>query len=289
MMVAWLMRSRLSTATRKFLGACRSSAARGCRFRHCSTIWQRERLSTSSSISSRQSRSNRPSPRSIWLGVPFWPVRVLLDENLPRALAAELTGHEVSTVQAAGWSGTTNGELLRRAQGSFDVLLSMDRGLQHQQDLNPLRLRIVVIRAPSNRRVHLKPLVGSILAARGENQSAFDERRILAACVAFFKYRRYSQSSCLVHKAPRSSRCDAGLSPRAARHSGLVAAWTVARGRWLTRRCRTLPMRAACSNTRFFRRMSRQTLFMNDLRFWTLYGCTRWPARSEIPTAAVSP
>ena len=71
--------------------------------------------------------------------------------HLPRALAAELTGHEVSTVQAAGWSGTTNGELLRRAQGSFDILLSMDRGLQHQQDLGALRLRIVVIRAPSNR------------------------------------------------------------------------------------------------------------------------------------------
>ena len=92
-------------------------------------------------------------------------MRVLLDENLPRALAAELTGHDVSTVQTAGWSGTTNGELLQRAQGSFDALLSMDRGLQHQQDLSGLRLRIVVIRAPSNRMVHLKPLVTSILNA----------------------------------------------------------------------------------------------------------------------------
>jgi len=90
-------------------------------------------------------------------------VRVLLDENLPRALAAEMAGHEVSTVQAAGWSGTTNGELLRRANRSFDVLLSMDRGLQHQQDLRTLNLRIVIIRAPSNRMVHLGPLVGSIL------------------------------------------------------------------------------------------------------------------------------
>ena len=94
-------------------------------------------------------------------------MRVLLDENLPRALAAELAGHEVSTVQAAGWSGTTNGELLRRAQGSFDVLLSMDRGLQHQQNRSALRLRIVVIRAPSNRMVHLRPLVGSILNTLG--------------------------------------------------------------------------------------------------------------------------
>ena len=90
-------------------------------------------------------------------------MRGLLDENLPRALAAELAGHEVSTVQAAGWSGTTNGELLRRAKGSFDALLSMDRGLQHQQDLRALRLRIVIIRAPSNRMVHLRPLVASIL------------------------------------------------------------------------------------------------------------------------------
>ena len=144
-------------------GACRFSAARGCRFRRCSTTWKGERRSTRSSISSRRSQSNRRSPRSIWLGIPFWPVRVLLEENLPRPLAAELTGHEVSTVQAAGWSGTTNGELLRRAQGSFDVLLSMDRGLHHQLDLSALRLRIVVIRAPSNHRGHLKPRVGSML------------------------------------------------------------------------------------------------------------------------------
>ena len=101
--------------------------------------------------------------RWIWLATPFWPVRVLLDENLPRALAAELTGHEVSTVQAAGWSGTTNGELLRRAQGCFDVLLSMDRGLPHQQNLSALGLRVVVIRATSNRMVHLRPLVSGIL------------------------------------------------------------------------------------------------------------------------------
>ena len=134
MLIAWLMRSRSSTATLKSRVVCRFSAARGCRFRRCSTTWKGERHSTSSSISFRRSQSNRHSPLSIWLGISFWPVRVLLDENLPRSLVTELTGHEVSTVQAAGWSGTTNGELLRLAQGSFDVLLSMDRGLQHQQD-----------------------------------------------------------------------------------------------------------------------------------------------------------
>ena len=167
MMAAWSMRFRSSTATRKSPGACRSSAARGCRFRRCSTTWKGERRWTTSSISSRRSRGSRHSPHSIWLGVPFWPVRVLLDENLPRALAAELTGHEVRTVQAVGWSGTTNGELLRLAEGRFDALLSMDRGLRHQQNVSGLRLRVVVVRAPSNRMVHLKPLVASIVDALG--------------------------------------------------------------------------------------------------------------------------
>ena len=90
-------------------------------------------------------------------------MRVLLDENLPRALAAELTGHYVSSVQAEGWSGTKNGALLRQAGEHFDALLSMDRGFSHQQNLRGLGLRILIIRAPSNRMIHLRPLVDGIL------------------------------------------------------------------------------------------------------------------------------
>ena len=89
-------------------------------------------------------------------------MRVLLDENLPQALAAELTGHEVSSVQAEGWAGTKNGTLLRQAGEHFDALLSMDRGLALQQNLSGLHLRIVIIQAPSNRMVDLRPLVNSI-------------------------------------------------------------------------------------------------------------------------------
>lgn len=92
-------------------------------------------------------------------------MRVLLDENLPRALSAELAGHRVSTVQSMGWSGMKNGELLRRASERFDVLLTMDRGLRHQQDLGVLGLRVLVVRARSSRVVHLRPLVGDMLRA----------------------------------------------------------------------------------------------------------------------------
>ena len=90
-------------------------------------------------------------------------MRLLLDENLPRDLAAELTGHQVTTVQAIGWSGTTNGELLRRAGERFDALLTMDRGLQYQYNLGNVGVAIVIIRARSNRMTDLEPLVDDIL------------------------------------------------------------------------------------------------------------------------------
>jgi predicted nuclease of predicted toxin-antitoxin system len=54
-------------------------------------------------------------------------MRILLDESLPRRLALEISGHEVQTVQKQGWAGLKNGELLRRASGSFDVLVTGDR------------------------------------------------------------------------------------------------------------------------------------------------------------------
>ena len=60
-------------------------------------------------------------------------MRVLLDENLPVDLAAELVGHEPATVAGLGWRGVKNSELLSRAQNRFEVLLTMDRNLEFQQ------------------------------------------------------------------------------------------------------------------------------------------------------------
>ena len=40
-------------------------------------------------------------------------MKVLLDECLPRKLMHHISGHEVTTVVLAGWSGKKNGELLR--------------------------------------------------------------------------------------------------------------------------------------------------------------------------------
>ena len=51
-------------------------------------------------------------------------MRVLLDESLPRPLAKLLVRHEVRTVVEVAWASVENGELLRRASGAFDVLIT---------------------------------------------------------------------------------------------------------------------------------------------------------------------
>lgn len=86
--------------------------------------------------------------------------RVLLDENLPRQLARELAGHEVRTVRAEGWSGVLNGELLRRAGvAGFEVIVTADRNLEHQQVLAGRSLGTVVLITPRLKLEHLLPLV----------------------------------------------------------------------------------------------------------------------------------
>ena len=93
-------------------------------------------------------------------------MRVLLDEQLPRQLAREIGGHDVSTVQQRGWAGLKNGELLRvAAEASFEVLITADRNLQFQQNLSQSQLGIILLVAPSNALEDLLPLVPSLLAA----------------------------------------------------------------------------------------------------------------------------
>ena len=92
-------------------------------------------------------------------------MRILLDENLPVELAVELTGHEVTTVTGLGWQGIKNSELMRRAQGRFEVLVTMDRNLERQQNIPGFEAAILVLVAHSNRMVHLRRLVPAILAA----------------------------------------------------------------------------------------------------------------------------
>jgi hypothetical protein len=92
-------------------------------------------------------------------------MRVLLDECVPRALREELPGHEVTTVAEAGWAGIKNGTLLQLAAKRFDVLLTVDRSLEYQQNFSGLTIAVVVVDVPSNDVVVIRPLMPKVLEA----------------------------------------------------------------------------------------------------------------------------
>ena len=86
-------------------------------------------------------------------------MRILLDESLPVELKFELSGHHVATVQEMGWSGLKNGELLTCASNRFEVLITADRNIRYQQNLNKLQVAVVVLVAKSNRIEQLRTLL----------------------------------------------------------------------------------------------------------------------------------
>jgi predicted nuclease of predicted toxin-antitoxin system len=92
-------------------------------------------------------------------------MRLLLDECLPKDLARELTGHTVKTVPQAGWASISNGKLLGlvAASGAFDAFITVDKNLPHQNKIQDLPFAIIVVRARSNRLIHLTPFVSEIL------------------------------------------------------------------------------------------------------------------------------
>src|SRR5437660_10672678 len=95
-------------------------------------------------------------------------MRILLDECVPRRLRTHLPGHDVHTVPEMGWSGKKNGELLRLMSGQgFEVFLTVDQSLRHQQNLQGVGVAVRVLVAPSNRLTDLVPLAPSGLAPLG--------------------------------------------------------------------------------------------------------------------------
>ncbi len=90
-------------------------------------------------------------------------MRVLLDENMDRKLRRWFDmDHAVTAVSERGWSSKRNGELLRVAQEEFDVLVTMDRNLEHQQNLSAFNIGIVLILARSNQRGEVVPIMSEV-------------------------------------------------------------------------------------------------------------------------------
>lgn len=90
-------------------------------------------------------------------------MKLLLDECVTRLIKRELAGHEVQTVDEAGMKGLKNGELLRAASGLFDVLVTVDQNLAHQQNIESFEIAVLIMVAKKNTYAALRPLLPGVL------------------------------------------------------------------------------------------------------------------------------
>jgi predicted nuclease of predicted toxin-antitoxin system len=91
-------------------------------------------------------------------------MRLLLDENLDWRLGRDLPGHQTESVPLLGWAGIQNGELLAKAaKAAFDVLVTMDSNMVHQQNIGKYNIAVVALRARSNRLADTRPLMPALL------------------------------------------------------------------------------------------------------------------------------
>jgi hypothetical protein len=73
-------------------------------------------------------------------------VLILLDNNTPRGVARALTGHTVTEARERGWATLKNGELLTVAEeAGFDVLVTSDKSIRYQQNLEGRKIALVVL------------------------------------------------------------------------------------------------------------------------------------------------
>jgi predicted nuclease of predicted toxin-antitoxin system len=89
-------------------------------------------------------------------------MRLLLDECVDWRLLRDLTDHDAKTVKQLGWEHVKNGALLRLAASEFDVFLTVDNNLRHQQNAAELDLVVIVLRGRTTRLSDLRELLPAL-------------------------------------------------------------------------------------------------------------------------------
>jgi len=100
-------------------------------------------------------------------------MKVLLDENLPKRLKADLSMFEVATVRERGWQGRENGDLIRAMlTEGYQALLTFDKNLQYQQNFAKYPVTVLLLNAKDNQYATLQPLMPKVVAKLNANPGA---------------------------------------------------------------------------------------------------------------------
>lgn len=100
-------------------------------------------------------------------------MRILLDENMPAKVNYDFgEAHEVRSVKDMQWLGKKNGELLGLAAfNGFDILLTLDRNLRYQQNLDKVSMKFIILLAKNNKPETIQPFVEKIKAVLNDGDS----------------------------------------------------------------------------------------------------------------------
>ncbi len=90
-------------------------------------------------------------------------LNILFDNGVPRPLRGRLQPHRIVTTQELGWEQLKNGDLLRAAEADFDVLMTTDSNIKHQQSLPDFNIALIVLRAFRISMKYFEPLIPQIL------------------------------------------------------------------------------------------------------------------------------
>jgi hypothetical protein len=94
---------------------------------------------------------------------------ILFDHVTPRGISRFLPGHTVTKAKDRGWDRLSNGDLLAEAErAGYDVLLTADKNMRHQQNLMGRRIALVVLSTPQWPfvRLHLDRIAAAVNACR---------------------------------------------------------------------------------------------------------------------------
>src|SRR5205823_1923186 len=92
-------------------------------------------------------------------------VRILLDECVNPRLRQAFPDHDVLSVAKAKWRDLPDAKLIVQAQGHCDVLVTIDRGFEHEHNLKRLSFGIVIVHVRKNRMEYYRPLFNALLDA----------------------------------------------------------------------------------------------------------------------------
>lgn len=93
-------------------------------------------------------------------------MRILLDECIDQSFRLSFAGYDCQTARYAGLSGLKNGALLSAAESAkFDVLLTVDKHIEFQQNFSSRKIAVIVLNGRSDRLRDLLLLVPACLTA----------------------------------------------------------------------------------------------------------------------------